>query len=279
MAPPPDEVDESAADAGYGDAFEGFAGSFPSDRAESDQPALDAQPHDLAHQQKQFVRRPVVQDEKQNSGMESGDEDGRSKPLEDEDESRRVAVGSSLANARRVAESSGMLGSDQFSKQGVQSGSEVDPDKLEGRGNSGSPVVSSGLKVAGTADRNQVGMRGPFLARLQEFSEVIRRDLGAQAMFLIDNEGGVILDEVENAKLVRVAQTLANASFRARQQTVGAAVVGNLHVKISVNATLEVIPVESSYGLLVLGVIFPAPIGSVRVMQVAKELFRTIEPR
>ena len=55
--------------------------------------------------------------------------------------------------------------------------------------------------------------------------------------------------------------------------------MGNLHVKIGASSTLEVIPVDSRYGLLILGVIFPGPIGAVRVMQVADELYRTIEPR
>ena len=96
-------------------------------------------------------------------------------------------------------------------------------------------------------------------------------------MFLIDNEGQIILDEVENAKLVRVARSLANASHRASRQTAGAVAVGNLHIKIGASATLEVIPVQSRYGLLILGVIFPAPIGAT-VIRVAEELFRAVEP-
>ena len=121
--------------------------------------------------------------------------------------------------------------------------------------------------------------RGPFLSRIRQFSQVIREDLGAKAMFLIDVNGQILLDEVENAKLIQVARTLANASQRANRQSAGAAAVGNLHVKIGASSTLEVIPVDSRYGLLILGVIFPGPIGAVRVMQVADELHRTIESR
>ena len=116
-----------------------------------------------------------------------------------------------------------------------------------------SPPQISGI-VRGAA-------RGPFLSRLQQFSEILRRELDAQAMFLIDNEGQVLLDEVENAKLIQVARTLANASYRASRQTAGVASVGNLHVKIGARSTLEVVPVDSRYGLLILGVIFPAPLG------------------
>ncbi len=119
--------------------------------------------------------------------------------------------------------------------------------------------------------------RGPFLTRLQRFSAILRRDLNARSMFLIDNEGQVLLDEVGNPKLIQVARTLANASYRAHRQSSGSAAVGNLHVKIGASATLEVIPVQSRYGLLILGVIFPSPIGVERVGQVADLLYTTVE--
>ena len=124
----------------------------------------------------------------------------------------------------------------------------------------------------------KLNAKGPFLSRIRQFSQVIREDLGAKAMFLIDVNGQILLDEVENPKLIQVARTLANASQRANRQSAGAAAVGNLHVKIGASSTLEVIPVDSRYGLLILGVVFPGPIGAVRVMQVADELHQTIEP-
>ncbi len=129
-----------------------------------------------------------------------------------------------------------------------------------------------GILAAGAA------VRGPFLSRLKQFGAIIRSDLGARAMFLIDRDGEILLDEMENPELVQAARILANASCRVSRQMAGAATVGNLHVKIGASATLEVIPVESRYGLLVLGAIFPAPLGADRVRQVADVLSRIVEP-
>ncbi|BDS06664.1 hypothetical protein NT6N_17040 [Oceaniferula spumae] len=120
--------------------------------------------------------------------------------------------------------------------------------------------------------------RGPFLTRLKRFSGLLRERLDARSMFLIDNEGQILIDEVGNAKLVQVARTLANASHTAARQTNGAADVGNLHVKIGASATLEVIPCRSRYGLLILGVVCDAPLGAERVRQVAEYLAKTVDP-
>ena len=121
-------------------------------------------------------------------------------------------------------------------------------------------------------------MRGPFLTRLNVFSDQLRDQLGTKAMFLIDNEGQILIDEVGNTKLIQVARTLANASNTASRQTEGAADVGYLHVKIGASATLEVIPCRSRYGLLILGVVCPAPLGAERVRQVAEHLAKIVEP-
>ena len=173
-------------------------------------------------------------------------------------------MGNALADARRVAEGSGMLQRElsqpdepkrEFEPEVVQPPPPPQPQKTE----------------------SQTG-RGPFLTRLKNFSTTLRRELNAQAMFLIDNEGQILLDEVENPKLIQVARTLANASYAASRQTAGSAAVGNLHVKIGARATLEVVPVRSRYGLLILGVIFPAPLGAERVQQVAELLYQTVEP-
>ena len=251
-------------------------------------------------------------------------------------ESQRVVVGNALADARRVAEHSGMLGrgrpgspdvsaepaaGDQPAKQdspfeiyddendaemeSPASGktptldeskvSEIHPEVEPERDaelsdlTENKPAVSEQVDMAETSSEamaegeshaldGEVQSRGPFLTRLKQFSETIRRERGAQAMFLIDDEGQILIDEVEDSRLVQVARTLANASNRANRQTSGAAAIGNLNVKITTHSMLEVIPVESRYGLLILGVIFPAPIGSERVRQVAKELYDTVEP-
>lgn len=334
MAPPP-EVDKSAVDAGYGDDFEGFAELVSSDgRSSSGQGELVPRPDGRPHAQKQFVNPSMAnpasnQQHRHPTAAEvpaSGEEPGIS---------RRVAAGSALADARRLAEGSGMLASGEpvaqpapasvessqldspFKVSADQHQSVTDPlgrqvtPAVDSQTTPSAPPAPSKPKVStfqpdieaapqapvvpteaiapdkpgslesGGQNRgdDRGRARGPFLSRLQQFSEIIRRDLDAKAMFLIDNEGQILLDEVENPKLIQVARTLANASYRASRQTAGVAAVGNLHVKIGASATLEVIPVESHYGLLILGVIFPAPLGAERVRQVAEVLHKTVEPR
>jgi len=363
MAPPP-EVDKSAVDAGYGDDFEGFAGSVsnevPASSAQKPVPRPDGRPH----AQKQFVNpaAPLVEAHQPTSVPEVAT------PPAANEEPQRVAVGNALADARRVAEDSGMLQSGhahsdvgeardlsnpaessrpatveppqhnspfkvsadqhhdhtdpvarQLSPAVDPSDAQVTPPNLihtDQAGNSEeaptpqsqpaepsfqpeiemepSPAQYSPAQQAPAesiapappeiesthqpVSTDSAVARSPFLSRLQQFSSILRRDLDAKAMFLIDNEGQVLLDEVENTKLIKVARTLANASYRASRQTAGAAAVGNLHVKIGASATLEVVPVESSYGLLILGAIFPAPLGAERVRQVADLLYKTVEP-
>ncbi len=355
MAPAP-EVDQSAVDAGYGDDFEGFANAGdPGVPGHAGLAAQAHQPDGRPHAQRQPVDAappdpaPVFREPSALAAEESG---------------ARVAMGNTLADARRVAEGSGMLqgeqegnpagelpatsvsptpasspalspdvhpeavspasvvakslhdspfhvSSDQSQTQPVPVARQVSPavdvappvvpaaapappvapaaappaaappapapappapaPEADLRSADSSPDEGAGGSERGAA-------HGPFLARLQRFSAVLRRDLDASAMFLIDNEGQVLLDEVENPKLIQVARTLANASYRATRQTAGSAAVGNLHVKIGASATLEVIPVRSRYGLLILGVIFPAPLGAERVQQVAGLLYKTVEP-
>ncbi len=337
MAPAP-EVDKSALDAGYGKDFEGFAESAPDENQDGGE--LVACPDGRPHAQRQFVRPAFQGNDHSGAGASPGGDAPTSS------NKQRDAAGSALANARRMAEGSGMLGTgdkasggqpaaqpvEQVVKPGYDSPFKVaadqsesaddplarqvdppeetpavdewadDPDPQMPQPPSGvdtppSPPFRPAIDAGEPAQRPSAGqqpvppveravraaaepaVRGPFLSRLQQFSAIIRRDLDAQAMFLIDNEGQILLDEVENPKLIQVARTLANASYRASLQTAGVAAVGNLHVKIGASATLEVIPVESRYGLLVLGAIFPAPLGADRVRQVADVLARTVEPR
>ncbi|MEJ6573354.1 MAG: hypothetical protein QNL01_08110 [Akkermansiaceae bacterium] len=344
MAPPP-EVGKSALDAGYGDDFEGFAESVSNEVAASSSRSPVPRPDGRPHAQKQFVK-PTA-------------------PPTPNEEPQRAAVGNALADARRVAEDSGMLQSghansdardisnpvesshpvsvappqhnspfkvsvdqhrgdtdpvarqlspavgpsdaqvtppdliysdqsgdreepatpqSQPTEHSFQPESEVEPSGAQyspAQQVPAEPIAPSPPEIEDThkpVNTDRAVARSPFLSRLQQFSSILRRDLNAKAMFLIDNEGQVLLDEVENPKLIQVARTLANASYRASRQTVGAAAVGNLHVKIGASATLEVVPVESSYGLLILGAIFPAPLGAERVMQVAELLYKTVEP-
>ncbi len=320
MTPAP-EVDKAAVDAGYGDDFEGFADA-----------ADPAVPGGMVASGHQPDGRPHAERRLADASASASASVFRAPPAVTAEESgTRAAMGNTLADARRMAEGSGMLqgeqggspavnapaapalppvlapdlhpepaapssaaveplhdspfhvSSDQSRTQPVPVARQVSP-ALDVAPPVAPPVAPDSDSPEGAPDEVASGAdgggadRGPFLARLQRFSTILRRDLAARAMFLIDSEGRVLLDEVENPKLIQVARTLANASYRATRQTAGSAAVGNLHVKIGASATLEVIPVRSRYGLLILGVIFPAPLGAERVRQVAGLLHKTVEP-
>lgn len=290
LAPPP-EVEQAAVDAAYGEVFEGFAGG-------DDTPTL-AKPGEtvvVASSYKQEVQ-PAPQSPHKTKGK--AEDDGSaddalsqqvdtpnvevSNPVEDTEEPAQTTepIATQVDSPFHISVNQNHSKADVMAaKVGSQDDKATKATALEVPVSSSDTVKeSSPSPVDNDEPIRKLDARGPFLSRIRQFSQVIREDLGAKAMFLIDVNGQILLDEVENAKLIQVARTLANASQRANRQSAGAAAVGNLHVKIGASSTLEVIPVDSRYGLLILGVIFPGPIGAVRVMQVADELHRTIESR
>lgn len=108
-------------------------------------------------------------------------------------------------------------------------------------------------------------VRGPFLDRVGRFRDWLHRHFAATGIFLLDREGAVIFDESGHGKLHFLARSLAVASRRPG----GAA--ANVHVKVGAAATLEVIPVDTPYGCLVLGAVVPSPLepGAVAVVMEA----------
>lgn len=106
--------------------------------------------------------------------------------------------------------------------------------------------------------------RGPFLDRITRFRDWMHHNFAATGIFILDREGAVIFDESNHGRLHFLARSLALASRRP------GASAGNVHVKIGAGTTLEVIPVETAYGCLVLGAVVPdslAPPSVVAVME------------
>lgn len=114
--------------------------------------------------------------------------------------------------------------------------------------------------------------RGPFLERIQRFRDWMRHHFAATGIFILDREGAVIFDESSHGRLHFLARSLALAS---RRQGASA---GNVHVKIGAGATLEVIPVETPYGCLVLGAVVPDSLPPEAVMAVMEALSQVAAP-
>ncbi len=302
LAPPP-EVEEAAVDAAYGEVFEGFAGgddtptlAKPSEATVVDSPdKQEVQPAPQPLHKTEAKTEAETEDKAEDKAVDEGSIDD-ALPQQADTPNIEVTSPSEVAeeSAQTVEPIAAQVDSPfHISANQNHSAADVMAAKFDSQEDKTTNATASEISVSASDNIDvaspspvdsdepirKLDARGPFLSRIRQFSQVVREDLGAKAMFLIDVNGQILLDEVENAKLIQVARTLANASQRANRQSAGAAAVGNLHVKIGANSTLEVIPVDSRYGLLILGVIFPRPIGAVRVMQVADELHRTIESR
>jgi hypothetical protein len=119
----------------------------------------------------------------------------------------------------------------------------------------------------------QAEVRGPFLDRIGRFRDWMHHHFQAVGVFLLDREGAVIFDESGHGKLHFLARSLAIASRRP------GAVPGNVHVKVGASATLEVIPVDTPYGCLVLGAVVPAPLEPPAISAVMAALCSVASPQ
>lgn len=130
----------------------------------------------------------------------------------------------------------------------------------ESRSDSGPPALTSPREpIASSA-------RGPFLDRIHRFRDWMHHHFTATGIFILDREGAVIFDESNHGRLHFLARSLALASRRPGSSA------GNVHVKIGAGATLEVIPVETAYGCLVLGAVVPESLSPASVTAVMDAL-------
>ena len=118
----------------------------------------------------------------------------------------------------------------------------------------------------------QTTARGPFLDRITRFRDWLHDSFSATGIFILDREGAVIFDESSHGRLHVLARSLALASRRP------GALAGNVHVKIGAGSTLEVIPVETTYGCLVLGAVVPEALDPPAVLAVMEALALVAAP-
>ena len=114
--------------------------------------------------------------------------------------------------------------------------------------------------------------RGPFLERIRRFRDWMGGQFSASGIFILDREGAVIFDENGHNRLYFLARSLALASRRP------GTTAANVHVKIGAATTLEVIPVETAYGCLVLGAVVPEALPPAAVQAVMTALAEIAKP-
>lgn len=135
------------------------------------------------------------------------------------------------------------------------------------------PVFPAPVPVSSTPEPPSVSTaRGPFLDRIRNFRDWLREEFAAAGVFIIDREGSVIFDESELGRLHFLARSLALASRRPGSSA------ANVHVKIGAGTTLEVIPVETAYGCMVLGALVPDALTPVAVSKVMAALVHVASP-
>lgn len=166
-----------------------------------------------------------------------------------------------LANARKIAQRGGLLGNHASPPENPpEPGVAAELTQV-------TPVPVGAAPAPGST---------PFVARLQGYGAWLREGIQAKSFFLTDRDGRVLIDEVQSPKLQQVARTLAQASRTANRQA-GAAAIGNLHVKIAPDTVLEVVPVMTRYGPLILGIIVKQPLSPRNVETVARGLQQVID--
>ena len=117
-----------------------------------------------------------------------------------------------------------------------------------------------------------VKMRGPFLERMARFRDGLHGQFASKGMFILDKEGSVIFDEANHTKLHFMARSLAMAAKKSNDGP------GNVHVKVGSTTMLEVIPVDTVFGRMVLGILMEQSLSTDDVYRITKALQVAVAP-
>lgn len=170
-----------------------------------------------------------------------------------------------LAAARELARKGGLLGGARIIT--AEAGSSGGDQAIE---------TAQVGEVAEAAVHSREESDDAMIKRLAPFGGWLRDELGSRAFFLLERRGAVLVDEAKSEKLHHLARTLAQAAFTAKRQA-GTAAVGNLHIKVQQGSVLEVIPVNTGLGLLVLGVLLEDPLLPRQVEAAARGLQQVVD--
>ena len=114
--------------------------------------------------------------------------------------------------------------------------------------------------------------RNAFSERMQRFRDWLSHHFAATGVFVLDRNGGVIYDDSGHGRFHFLARSLATTS---RQP---GAPAGNVHVKIGTSGTLEVIPVETPFGWIILGAVVPDALPPAAVVVIIDALTQAAAP-
>lgn len=99
-------------------------------------------------------------------------------------------------------------------------------------------------------------------SRFDKISNWLTEQFGAKEIFILDHAGAVMFDESHHGRL----------HFIARDLILEAAQANNVRVKFGPAANLELIPYESSQGLVILGALFPYTLSNNKITLIREAL-------
>jgi hypothetical protein len=127
-------------------------------------------------------------------------------------------------------------------------------------------------RVAAPAVTPTTRVRGPFLERLSRFREWLLARGRVQGLFVLDTDGAVIFDDGDHERLHFMARSLAMAAKRSPEGW------SHVHMKVGSTGLLEVIPIETVYGRMVLGLIVEHPLDAADVSPLTAALQQAVAP-
>jgi len=162
------------------------------------------------------------------------------------------------------------------SKGGLLPPSGVDGEEPPARKVSG--VAPSAAPPEDVTGASEGVTRVRLLKKLIPFGGWLQEALHSRSYFLLERDGAVLIDDTKanSGELHHLARTLAQAAFTAKRQA-GSAAVGNLHIKVEQDSVLEVIPVNTKGGLIVLGILLQEPLVPHLVETAARGLQQVVD--
>lgn len=185
-----------------------------------------------------------------------------------------------LAGARQQAERGGILAPAQAQTPAAQSApvAEAPEPRVPAPTAQPSPAPEPHIRTEATPQQTKplASPRGLFMERLRLYGDWLHQSVGVKAFFVADREGELLIDEVHSLKLLQVARTLAHASWAANRQAGGGSPGASLHVKLGAESVLEVLPVSTHYGPLILALVVPGLLPTATVQVVASSLQKAV---
>jgi hypothetical protein len=114
--------------------------------------------------------------------------------------------------------------------------------------------------------------RRPLISRLERYRDWLHEKSGVHGVFILDRDGDPVLEDPAYGKLHFLARSLSQAYRPVEGEP------GNVHVKIGAESYLSVIPVDTDFGRLVLGIVLAKPLNAEAVAVVTRVLGEAARP-